>query len=387
VFSARTRWDRTANRLARLLAEKRRGGGALLDLTESNPTRAALPYPEDLLLPLADPGGRRYDPTPTGLREAREAVAADYARRGAAIDPGRIVLTASSSEAYALLFKLLCDPGDAVLVPRPSYPLFDFLARLESVEVFRYPLRYDGTWSLDLEALAAAVTPRTRAVVVVHPNNPTGSYVKRAEAERLAGLCAERGLALIADEVFADYAIAPAPDRAGSFAADGHALAFALGGLSKSCGLPQLKLGWIAVAGPGGPREEALARLEIVADTYLSVGTPVQRALAALLARLPELQAPIARRIHENRLRLAAAVADTPASLLGLEGGWYAALQVPRTLTEEERVLRLLAERDVLVHPGYFFDFEAEAFLVLSLLPPPQAFAAAVTRMVADLVV
>jgi aspartate/methionine/tyrosine aminotransferase len=387
MFSARTRWDRTVNRLARLLEQKRRTGATLLDLTESNPTRAGLPYPDDLLSALSDPAGRRYEPAPAGLAAARRAVALDHARRGTALDPGRLLLTASTSEAYALLFKLLCDPGDQVAVPRPSYPLFDFLAQLEAVEVVRYPLRYDGAWAVDLEALGDAATERTRAVVVVHPNNPTGSYLKQAEAERLLALCAERGLALIADEVFADYSLAPAAGRWGSFACDGPALAFALGGLSKSCGLPQLKLAWIAVAGPARLREEALARLEIVADTFLSVGTPVQHAAAPLLARRPELQGPIADRLRTNLDQLRRRVAGAPASLLTVEGGWYAVLQVPRTLSEEERVLRLLERRDVLVHPGYFFDFESEAFLVLSLLPAPATFAESVDRLVAELVV
>jgi aspartate/methionine/tyrosine aminotransferase len=385
VFSARTRWDRTANRLARLIEAKRSAGAAILDLTESNPTRAGLACPDDVLALLADPAGRLYEPSALGLAAARQAVAVDYARRSVPIGPERIVLTASSSEAYALLLKLLCDPGDAVLVPRPSYPLLEFLARLESVELSRYPLRYDGAWTIDLAALAGEVSARTRAVVVVHPNNPTGSYLKPAEAEQLLALCAERRLALIADEVFLDYALSRAA-RWGSFAADGPALAFALGGLSKSCGLPQLKLGWIAVSGPDALRSEALARLEIVADTYLSVATAVQRASAALLARLPELQAPIARRVGENLAQLRAAVAGTPASLLEPEGGWYAVLRVPRTLTEEERVLRLLTERDVLVHPGYFFDFEAEAFLVVSLLPAPEGFAAGCAALAAHLV-
>jgi hypothetical protein len=298
----------------------------------------------------------------------------------------RIVLTSASSEAYGFLFKLLCDPGDAVLVPRPSYPLFEFLARLESVEVLSYPLSWDGDWHLVGSALAQAVTPHTRAVVVVHPNNPTGSFLKREEAEALQALCAQRGLAVISDEVFADFAFAPDPRRVASLAGDGPALTFALGGLSKSCGLPQLKLGWIAVGGPPGLREEALARLEIVADTYLSVGTPVQRAAPALIERLPELQAPVAARVARNlsalRDRLAA---GAPATLRDPEGGWYAVLQVPATLSEEERVCRLVESRGVLVHPGFFFDFDREAFLVLSLLPVPGVFDEALDALLADL--
>jgi hypothetical protein len=386
MFSARTRWDRTVNRLTLMLHEKRRAGASVLDLTESNPTRAGLPYPDDLLRPLADRGGLTYEPAPTGLGVARAAVARDFARRGLAVSADRIVLASGTSEAYGLLFKLLGDPGDAVLAPLPSYPLFDFLAGLESVEVHRYPLRYDGEWHLAVDEVARALTPRTRAVVVVHPGNPTGSFLKRGEGEALAELCAGRDVALVSDEVFADYTLRDDDRRLPSLAVDGPALTFCLGGLSKSCGLPQLKLAWIAVAGPPAPREEALARLELLGDTYLSVGTPVQRAAPELLPRLPELQAPIAARVRGNhralRRRLAA---GAPATLLDAEGGWYAVLQVPATVPEEERVVRLLAERDVLVHPGFFFDFPSEAYLVVSLLPPPEAFAEGVERLLRDL--
>ena len=382
MFSRRTRWDRTPNRLAELLQARRRAGAPVLDLTESNPTRAGIPYPGDLLAPLADPGGLTYEPSAMGLRQAREAVAADYRRRGIEVPAERIVLTASTSEAYAFLFKLLCDPGDAVLVPRPSYPLFEYLARIESVEVRRYDLHYDTEWHVTRGLVEHEVTERTCAIVFVHPNNPTGSYLKRGEAAQLMALCAERGLALVSDEVFADYGFEDDPRRLPSVAEDGPCLAFSLGGLSKSCGLPQLKLGWIAVSGPERLREEALARLEIVADTYLSVGTPVQRAAQQLLGRVAELQAPIAARVRTNleTLRKRAATA-TQATLLRGEGGWYAVLQVPATETEEERVVRLLAEDGVLVHPGYFFDFPREAYLVVSLLPPEAVFAEGLDRV------
>jgi aspartate/methionine/tyrosine aminotransferase len=382
MFSRRTSWDRRTNRLALRLEELRRAGRPLLDLTETNPTRAGLLAPPDVPGLLADPAVLQYEPAPLGLASARDAVAADFRRRGVEVPPERIVLTASSSEAYALLFKLFADPGDAVLVPRPSYPLFDYLAGLESVEVAAYPLAYDGRWHLDRDALEAAVSPRTRAVVAVHPNNPTGSFLDRADAAFLHECCARHGLALIADEVFADYVWSPAADRGKSLLADGPALTFALGGLSKSCGLPQLKLGWIAVAGPPAPRDEALARLEIVADTYLSVGTPVQRAAPGILARLPELQAPIAARARANLDVVRAAVRGSAATLLEPQGGWSAVLRVPATLAEEEWVLALLDEAGVLVHPGYFFDFAGEAFLVLSLLPPGPALADGVSRLV-----
>jgi hypothetical protein len=387
MFSSRTRWDLTPNRLSALLAAKRRAGTPVLDLTESNPTQAGFPTPPDVLATLADPAAAVYVPEPQGLLEARQAVSADYARRGARVDPQRILLTASTSEAYALLFKLLCDPGDCVLVPRPSYPLFEYLAGLESLEIARYPLTWDGEWHLSPATVAAALPPRTRAVVVVNPNNPTGSYLKRDEASGLQGLCAERGIALISDEVFADYAFREDARRVTTLAEDGPALAFAMGGLSKACGLPQLKLGWLAVSGPAALRTEALARLEIVADTYLSVATPVQRAAPHLLARQLELQTPIAARLRQNRGWLRERIPrDAPVSLLDAEGGWYAVLRVPATLSEEERVFRLLETRDVFVHPGFFFDFESEAFLVVSLLTPPDVFVRGIERVLPDLV-
>jgi hypothetical protein len=387
MFSERTRWDLRPNRLAERLAARRAAGARLLDLTESNPTRAGLRCPDGLLESLSRPPARLYEPSPFGLPAARAAAAADFARRGFPVSVERVVLSASTSEAYAFLFKLLCDPGDEVLVPRPGYPLFEFLATLESVRVRSYPLVHDGRWSIDLSALRALVSPRTRAVVVVNPGNPTGAYLRSEELEALEALCAERGLALVSDEVFADFSFREDPRRAASVARDGPALAFALGGLSKSCGLPQLKLAWTAVTGPPRLVADALARLEVVADTYLSVSTPVQVAAPDLLARREELQAPLRERVAANLLALRSALGPgSPATLLEPEGGWSAVLRVPATSTEEERVTRLLDQRDVLVHPGYFFDFPHEAFLVLSLLPPPAEFAEGVARVLADVV-
>jgi aspartate/methionine/tyrosine aminotransferase len=361
MFSARTRWNLSANRLAAVLEAKRRGGVRVLDLTESNPTRAGLAAPADLLANLSRPASLLYEPAPFGLRGAREAVAADHLRRGGKVDPDRILLTASTSEAYAFLFKLLCDPGDEVLVPRPGYPLFEYLASLESVRVSPYAFDHDGQWHLSASALD--------------------------ELLALEAFCAEHGLAMISDEVFADYAFAGDPRRASSVARDGPALAFSLGGLSKSCALPQLKLAWCAVTGPEALRREAWSRLEVVADTYLSVSTPVQHAAPALLARREELQAPVRARLAANLAALRARLAgDSPASLLEPEGGWYAVLRIPATLPEEERVLRLLEDHDVLVHPGYFFDFPREAYLVLSLLPEPAVFAEGAARTLDALV-
>ncbi len=387
MFSSRTRWDRTRNRLAALAAERLRSGEPIFDLTVSNPTSVGLTAPLDLLASLGDPAIARYDPAPCGSLAAREAVARDYARRGLDVGVERLVLTASTSEAYAWLFKLLCEPGDAVLVPRPSYPLFDFLASLESVEVRPYALAFDGAWHLDLAAVEAATTPRTRAIVVVNPNNPTGSCLSTSEARALDAFAAERALAVISDEVFADFLFAPGPERQASLARDGAALAFAMGGLSKSCALPQLKLGWIAVGGPTALREEALARLEIVADTYLSVSTPAQHAAAGILAGIDALQAPVKERLRANRAALASAIGrEAPVSLLSADGGWTAVLRIPATLPEEERVCALVAEDGVLVHPGYFFDFPGQGYLVLSLLPEPTAFREGVARLLRRMV-
>jgi alanine-synthesizing transaminase len=386
MFSARTRFDLRPNRLSLAREAKRRAGAPVLDLTESNPTRVGLPYPDDLLRPLADRAALLYEPLARGSQEARRAVAADHARRGLRVEPERLLLTASTSEAYAFLFKLLCDPGDAILVPRPGYPLFDFLAALESVRVDTYPMEYDRRWRIDIAALRERTTSSTRALVLVSPNNPTGSFLKREERAEIEDFCAGRGIALVSDEVFADFALRDVPNRAPSFAVDGPALGFALGGLSKSCGLPQVKLGWIAVSGPEDLQREAFRRLEVVADTFLSVSTPVQVAASRLLGRLPELQAPIRERLATNLARLGDRTSNSPATLLDAEGGWSAVLRVPATLTEEERVTRLLEEHEVLVHPGYFFDFPSEAYLVLSLLPEPEVFVEGVERVVRSLV-
>jgi alanine-synthesizing transaminase len=383
MFSSRTAWDRRLGPLARAVAERRVQGGEVLDLTETNPTRAGLLCPSELLGALADPVGRWYEPVPQGLRAAREAVADDYARREVRVDPDHVLLTASTSEAYSFLFKLLCEPGDDVLVPRPCYPLFEYLATLESVAVRHYALEYDGEWHLGPDAIEDAATPHTRAVVVVSPNNPTGSFLAREEAQRLRHLAAARGWAVISDEVFADYVVRDDARRPPSMAEDSAALTFSLGGLSKSVGLPQLKLAWIAVAGPAAERDEALARLEVVADTYLSVSTPVQLAAPALLARTDDLQRPIAERVCANVGRLRQLVAGSAATLLDLEGGWSAVLRVPAIRPDEQWALTLLERDGVLVHPGFFFDFAQDAHLVLSTLAEPAVFEEGVRRLLA----
>lgn len=386
-FSSRLHWDLRPNRLAQALDAKRRAGAKVLDLTESNPTRAGLAYPSDeILAAFADARSLVYEPKPAGLQAARDAVARYYAARGQAVEPSRILLTSSTSESYAWLFKLLADPGDEVLVPRPSYPLFEFLAQMESVHVKHYPLIYQDGWSIDTEALAGAVSNRTRAIVLVNPNNPTGSFVKRCDLDVLVPLCTEQGIALISDEVFADYAFGPDAERVPSLAHLEGALAFCLSGLSKIAGLPQMKLGWIIIGGPPVQGAEATERLELIADTYLSVGTPVQHALPKLLAAGENVRRQIAARVRENLQYLSTAIGDhSPAQILRVEGGWYATLRVPRTKSEEEWCLDLLEHQDVLVQPGFFYDFESEAYLVLSLLTEVQTFREGVKRIVSQL--
>ena len=382
MFSSRLNWVQQPNRLSILLAEKRRAGAPVLDLTESNPTRVGLAYPQaEILAALADASALQYHPSPRGLDSAREAVAAYYLERGTQVSPGGVLLTASTSEAYAYLFKLLANPGDQILAPRPSYPLFEFLAGLESVDIRQYPLRYDGVWHVDFDALERAITPRTRGIVVVNPNNPTGSFLKRAELDRLDSLASERGIAVLSDEVFRDYGFGEEAERVSTLVGDRRTLTFSMSGLSKIAGLPQMKLGWIVASGPGS--EEALEALELIADTYLSVSTPVQVALPTLLGLSGRILKEIRERTASNLARLRDAVQGSQSTLLRTEGGWYAVLQVPRTRTEEEWTLKLLEESDVLVQPGFFFDFESEAFLVLSLLPEPAVFAEGVRRLYA----
>jgi alanine-synthesizing transaminase len=384
MFSARFKWDLTANRLAVLLAEKRRAGAEILDLTESNPTRAGFAYPAaDILGALADPQALTYEPSPRGSLTARQAVAAYYGARGEMVEPDRIHLTASTSEGYAYLFKLLADHGETVLVPQPSYPLFEFLAALEGVALRPYQLSYThpAGWRMDFDALARAVTSDTRAVIVVNPNNPTGSFIKRGEAERLTAFCAAHDLALIADEVFSDYALAPDESRQASLVSVSSVLTFVMSGLSKTLALPQMKLGWIITGGPERLRREAAERLDLIADTYLSVSTPAQCAAPDWLRLRAEVQRQILERARGNLAHLARLTSDSPGRLLKVEGGWYAPLEVPRQLSEEEWALALLAEENVLAHPGYFFEFAREAFLVLSLLPPPEVFREATDRL------
>jgi aspartate/methionine/tyrosine aminotransferase len=366
-FSKRLDWSIPRNALADAVEKRRSSGRVLCDLTESNPTVAGIEYPPAHQL-LADERVLRYEPTARGLLTAREAVSEYY---DGSVHPDRILLTASTSEAYSFLFKLLCDPGDQVLVPRPSYPLFDMLAQLESVRVVQYPLHYHEGWFIDIQAIDEAITPSTRAIVWVNPNNPTGSFLKRAEYSAIARLCSNHGLALISDEVFADYPLDVEAEAMPSLTSTEECLCFSLSGLSKVCGMPQLKLGWIVASGPG--HREALQRLEWIADTFLSVGTPVQYAAPALLESRDLIQCQIRRRTTGNLAHLCDACLASSCRVLRVEGGWYATLQVPNTNGEEDWALDLL-ERGVLVQPGFFFDFETEGYLVLSLLTPSETF-------------
>jgi alanine-synthesizing transaminase len=383
MFSRRLPAQFEPNALARLLDAKRRAGAALIDLTESNPTRVGLaPAEEEIAAALADPGNARYEPDPRGLPSARAAVAAYYAERGVSVPPDRVLLTASTSEAYAHLFRLLGDAGEEFLVPRPSYPLLEPLASLEAVRLVPYPLHLDGGWSLDPGEVERRLGPRARGVIVVHPNNPTGSFVGSGAADALETLCAERGVALIADEVFGDFALEEGRPRRASFADATRALTFVLSGLSKAAGLPQIKLAWAVVAGPPPRAEDALDRLDWIADAFLSVSTPAQRALPRLLEAGRAFRERASARTRANRRALAERLATRPEiEVLPTEGGWSAVLRVPRTRTEEEWALALLA-RDVLVHPGHFFDFPEEAYLVVSLLPEPRVLAEGAARLI-----
>jgi aspartate/methionine/tyrosine aminotransferase len=386
-FARRTSWNLAQNRYTEALEAYRRAGGELLDLTASNPTTIGLLYrEEELLRALASPEALRYDPQPKGLAVAREAIAAYYAQRGVQISPEDLILTTSTSEAYSFVFRLLCDPGDAVLVPTPSYPLFDFLAEIQDVKLFPYELVYDHGWQLDFPSLQAAIDrartsgAKCRAVLVVHPNNPTGSYVKRHEADELNRVSAANDLAIIADEVFLDYALG---DEASlTFATNQEALSFTLSGLSKISGLPQMKVAWIAVSGPETLKTEALARLEVIADTYLSMNAPVQWALPTMLEERRGIQVQLLQRIRENLMQLDAQLAAQQlCQRLDVEGGWYAVLRVPATASDEDLAITLLEATGVLIQPGHFYDFAADGHLVISLITQPEIFRTGMARI------
>lgn len=368
-WSHRLPWEHPTNRLTRAVEERRARGLPILDLTETNPTRVGIPYPEEELEEiLRHAAGPVYEPHPRGTPAAREALAASLS-----CSPDDLVLTASTSESYSYLFKIFGDPGDEVLTTAPSYPLLDSLAALEGLELSHVSLSPARRFALDVERVELSLTPRTRLLVLVHPGNPTGAFLSETEQAAVAELCASRGLPLISDEVFADYPLAEGPRAGPMAAASGEALSFSLGGLSKSAGLPSWKLGWIRVGGPAGLRRRAVEALEMVADSYLSVGTPVQRTLPGVLELAPRIRSAILERVRGNL--------ETLRHLPGLlepAGGWSAVLRFGLPQSDEEFALEILDRTGVLIHPGYFFDFETDDFLVLSLLPEPARFAEAV---------
>jgi len=384
MFSSRTDWLLAPNRLTRQLEERRRQGLPVLDLTESNPTRCGFAPEHEILQSLQDPQALVYEPDPRGPLRARHAVCEYYAAHGVSVAPEQIFLTTSTSEAYTYVFRLLADPGDKVLVPQPSYPLFDFLAGINDLEVVSYPLHYQDEWRMDLDAVRDGWVTGAKAAIVVHPNNPTGSFVKSPELDLLAECCRQNQGALIADEVFADYVLEAGEGRVLSHAADSQVLTFTLSGLSKISALPQMKLGWVVVSGPEGELKTALERLEVIADTYLSVSAPIAHALPALLEFRKTVQPRIIERLKSNLFWLEQQTARCrEVARLKTEGGWYAVLKVPESVSDEDWAVELLTVEGVLVHPGHFYDFPDDGHLVISLLTDEPAFQEGIGRILA----
>lgn len=381
MFAKRTNWNMTPNRLSVALAAHRAAGKALLDLTVSNPTECGFEYDGEAILDaLRNPAALSYEPNPKGLESARRAVAGYYAEREEKISAEDIFLTTSTSEAYSYVFRTLCDPGDELLIPSPSYPLFDFLAEIQDVSLARYPLIHDHGWQIDFHALEQAITPRTRGVIVVHPNNPTGHFAKSAEMARLNSICSAREMAIIADEVFLDFALEG--ERPASFVANRGALTFTLSGLSKISGLPQMKAAWLIASGPEPWKSEALARIEVIADTYLSVNAPVQLAIPKFLEQRHGFQKQVMSRVGRNLEELDRQLGMQKAcSRLKVEGGWCAAVRVPATRSDEDLAIELLNVHGVCVHPGHFYDFPSEGTLIISLLTPEGLFAEGTKRL------
>jgi alanine-synthesizing transaminase len=386
MFASRTNWNLQPNRFAMALDEYRRRGRPLFDLTNSNPTTCGFSYPEErLFAALRNERALRYEPESRGLRQAREAIAEYYRGRPeffgvkTSVDPANMIVTSSTSEAYTYIFRLLCDVGDEVLIPVPSYPLFEYLAGLADIRLVPYPLFYDQGWQVDFAALSGALTARSKGVMVVHPNNPTGSLIKRHEAQRLAEICAHGDLAIISDEVFLDYA--DVPEQSCSFALDSPALTFTLSGLSKISLLPQMKLGWIVVSGPSVLVNAAMQRLDVIGDTYLSASTPVQAGLGEMLAMRGDLQRQMRQRVCSNLDFADSILRQGPVDRLRRDGGWYAVLRAPVTGSDEDLAIKLLESCGVLVHPGHFFDFPGEGFLVVSLIPREAEFQQGMRRL------
>ena len=386
MLANRTDWKFKSNQLALRLKTLQESGVEILDLSESNPTQCQFQYLNNQLLsPFVQPENLSYEPSPKGILTARQAVQSYYREKNASVDPEHIFLTASTSEAYSFLFRLLTNPGERILVPHPSYPLFNFLADLNDVQLDFYHLKYnEHGWQIDMESLIRQTYSNTKAVILVHPNNPTGSFVKSDELNEIKKLAQEKSMALISDEVFSDYSFLDDPSRAPTLARNEEVLTFTLSGISKVLGLPQMKLGWIVATGPQEAVNPCIERLEFILDIYLSVNVPVQHALASWFISKNSIQTEITDRIQKNITFLLEQLGTShPASCLKTEGGWYATVRIPKILSEEEWALEFLEKDHVYLHPGYFFDFEEEAYMVLSLLPHLKIFKEGVSRILA----
>lgn len=381
MFSNRTGWNLEHSKLGRALGERRRSGKVLIDLTESNPTKCGFQYDAQRILDaLNNPASLTYEPIAQGLPQARAAVAGYYSSRGNHVAVEDIFLATGTSEAYSFLLRTLCNPGDEVLIPQPGYPLLNFLADLHDVTLVRYPLIYDYGWQIDFHSLQQVITSRTRAIAIVHPNNPTGHFCKPHEMEQLSNICAERQLALIADEVFLDFGLSGVVPR--SFTSSSEALTFTMSGLSKVSGLPQMKAAWVVVGGPPRLKEQAIARLEMIADTYLSMNTPIQLALSTLLEERHAFQRQCLQRTQNNISRLDQLLSSQElCTRLKVEGGWYAVLKVPPMATDDELALELLNARGVYLHPGHFYDFPGAGYVVVSLIALESAFASGIAAL------
>ena len=382
MFATRTQWNLNRNRLAKALEDVRTRGGELLDLTASNPTECGFLYDgASILKALITPAVLKYHPDPRGMQSARGAVQNYYEQRGQRVSLEDLILTTSTSEAYSFAFCLLCNPGEEVLVPTPSYPLFDFLAEIQDVKLVRYPLIYDHGWQIDFHSLEAGVTPRTRAVIVVHPNNPTGHFTKPEELNHLNQICAAHDLAIIADEVFLDFSLNG--EHAGSFAENQSGLTLTMSGLSKISGLPQMKLSWLAINGPVNQKTEALARLEVIADTFLSMNAAIQAAAPTLVAQRHGFQQQLMARVRSNLAELDKQLSEQRScTRLEIEGGWYAVIRVPAMRSDEELALELL-EEGVYLHPGHFYDFPGDGYLVVSLITREREFTEGIEKLLA----
>jgi alanine-synthesizing transaminase len=383
MFAGRTNWNLKSNRLSEALAQRRASGKPLLDLSASNPTECGFDYDRQAILQaLSNPGSLSYDPDPKGLLSARRAVTEYYSARTIVVPAEDIILTTSTSEAYSFAFRLLCNPGDELLIPEPSYPLFRFLADIHDVKLVGYPLLYDHGWQIDFHALQQTLTARTRGLIVVNPNNPTGHFCKSGEMEKLNEICSPRQMAIIADEVFLDFHLAAAQPR--SFAANTGSLTFTMSGLSKISGLPQMKAAWLIASGPAELKSSALARLELIADTFLSMNAPVQLAVPMFLDLRHGFQKQLIARVRKNLAQLDKQLsAQSSCARLEMEGGWYAVVRVPAIRSDEDLAIELLTRQGVYVHPGHFYDFPTDGYLIVSLIAPEPDFNEGIKRLLA----